>query len=94
MTPDGRGGLPTERMDSFRPHLAKVAGGLALDRAEARAAFDDLLSGEVTPVQAGAAQLLVLIGLLSTQTITIVVASRLVRTGFLLPRDLRQDLPA
>ncbi len=41
-------------MDSFRPHLAKVAGGLALDRAEARAAFDDLLSGEVTPVQAGA----------------------------------------
>ncbi len=41
-------------MDSFKPHLAKVAGGLALDRAEARAAFDDLLSGEVTPVQAGA----------------------------------------
>ena len=41
-------------MDSFRPHLAKVAAGLALDRAEARAAFDDLLSGEVTPVQAGA----------------------------------------
>ncbi|MCJ2068002.1 anthranilate phosphoribosyltransferase [Methylobacterium sp. J-030] len=41
-------------MDSFRPHLAKVAGGLALDRAEARAAFDDLLSGAVTPVQAGA----------------------------------------
>jgi anthranilate phosphoribosyltransferase len=41
-------------MDSFRPHLAKVAGGSALARAEARAAFDDLLSGEVTPVQAGA----------------------------------------
>ena len=41
-------------MDSFRPHLAKVAGGLALERAEARAAFEDLLSGEVTPVQAGA----------------------------------------
>ncbi|MCJ2138243.1 anthranilate phosphoribosyltransferase [Methylobacterium sp. J-026] len=41
-------------MDSFRPHLAKVAGGHALDRAEARAAFDDLLSGAVTPVQAGA----------------------------------------
>ena len=41
-------------MDSFKPHLAKVAGGLALDRAEARAAFEDLLSGEVTPVQAGA----------------------------------------
>jgi anthranilate phosphoribosyltransferase len=41
-------------MDSFEPHLAKVAAGFALDRAEARAAFDDLLSGEVTPVQAGA----------------------------------------
>lgn len=41
-------------MDSFRPHLAKVAGGQTLARAEARAAFDDLLSGEVTPVQAGA----------------------------------------
>ncbi|GJE28868.1 anthranilate phosphoribosyltransferase [Methylobacterium organophilum] len=41
-------------MDSFKPHLAKVATGAALSRAEARAAFDDLLSGEVTPVQAGA----------------------------------------
>ena len=41
-------------MDSFKPHLAKVASGQALDRAEARAAFEDLLSGEVTPVQAGA----------------------------------------
>ncbi|KAB1072625.1 anthranilate phosphoribosyltransferase [Methylobacterium planeticum] len=41
-------------MDSFKPHLAKVAAGHALDRAEARAAFDDLLSGEVTPVQAAA----------------------------------------
>ena len=41
-------------MDSFKPHLAKAAAGLALDRAEACAAFDDLLSGEVTPVQAAA----------------------------------------
>ena len=41
-------------MESFKPHLAKVAAGFTLDRAEARAAFDDLLSGEVTPVQAGA----------------------------------------
>jgi anthranilate phosphoribosyltransferase len=38
-------------MDSFRPLLAKVAGGQPLERAEARAAFDLLLSGEVTPVQ-------------------------------------------
>ncbi|MGV7031892.1 anthranilate phosphoribosyltransferase [Methylobacterium symbioticum] len=41
-------------MESFKPYLAKVANGQALDRAEARAAFEDLLSGEVTPVQAGA----------------------------------------
>jgi anthranilate phosphoribosyltransferase len=41
-------------MDSFKPLLAKVAVGSALDREEARRAFDDLLSGEVTPVQAGA----------------------------------------
>jgi len=41
-------------MDTFKPHLAKVATGAPLSRAEARAAFDDLLSGEVTPVQAGA----------------------------------------
>ncbi|GBU16636.1 MULTISPECIES: anthranilate phosphoribosyltransferase [Methylobacterium] len=41
-------------MHSFRTHLAKVAAGEALSRDAARAAFDDLLSGEVTPVQAGA----------------------------------------
>lgn len=39
-------------MDSFKPYLAKVATGAALTREEARAAFDDLLSGEVKPVQA------------------------------------------
>jgi anthranilate phosphoribosyltransferase len=41
-------------MESFKPYLAKVATGAALAREEARAAFDDLLSGEVTPAQAGA----------------------------------------
>lgn len=41
-------------MDSFKSLLAKVASGAALDRAESRRAFDDLLSGEVTPVQASA----------------------------------------
>lgn len=40
-------------MDAFKPYLAKVATGAALTREEARAAFDDLLSGEVTPAQAG-----------------------------------------
>ncbi|GJE56764.1 MULTISPECIES: anthranilate phosphoribosyltransferase [Methylobacterium] len=41
-------------MDTFKPHLATVAAGESLTREKARAAFDDLLSGEVTPVQAGA----------------------------------------
>jgi anthranilate phosphoribosyltransferase len=41
-------------MDSFKPYLAKVATGAALSQEEARSAFDSLLSGEVTPAQAGA----------------------------------------
>jgi anthranilate phosphoribosyltransferase len=41
-------------MESFKPYLAKVATGASLSRDEARAAFDDLLSGEVTPAQSGA----------------------------------------
>src|ERR671929_683606 len=40
-------------MESFKPYVAKVATGAALTREEARAAFDALLSGEVTPAQAG-----------------------------------------
>jgi anthranilate phosphoribosyltransferase len=40
-------------MDSFKPYLAKVATGAPLSRDEARAAFETLLSGEVTPAQAG-----------------------------------------
>ena len=40
-------------MNSFKPLLAKAATG-ALSREEARAAFDGLLSGEVTPAQASA----------------------------------------
>lgn len=40
-------------MDAFKPLLAKVATGAALSREEARKAFDDMLSGEVTPAQMG-----------------------------------------
>ncbi len=40
-------------MDAFKPILAKVASGMTLTRAEAEAAFDDLLSGDVTPAQMG-----------------------------------------
>jgi putative ABC transport system permease protein len=45
-------------------------------------------------VQAGAAQVVVLVGLLAAQTITVVVASRLVRASLLLPEDLRVRLVA
>jgi anthranilate phosphoribosyltransferase len=41
-------------MESFKPFLAKVATGASLTRDEAREAFDDMLSGEVTPAQGGA----------------------------------------
>jgi putative ABC transport system permease protein len=57
-------------------------------------AFVGVLLGGGTPIQAGAAQLLVLIGLLAAQAITVVVAARLIRSGRLLPGDLRDRLPA
>jgi anthranilate phosphoribosyltransferase len=40
-------------MESFKPLLGKVAAGAYLSRAEAAAAFDSILSGEVTPAQLG-----------------------------------------
>lgn len=41
-------------MDRFKPLLGKVATGASLSREEAQTAFDDMLSGEVTPAQVGA----------------------------------------
>lgn len=41
-------------MDNFKPIIAKVATGATLTQAEAREAFDALLSGEVTAAQGGA----------------------------------------
>lgn len=40
-------------MDSFKPLIAKIAGGASLTRAEAERAFDMILSGNVTPAQMG-----------------------------------------
>ncbi|HME85960.1 MAG TPA: anthranilate phosphoribosyltransferase [Roseiarcus sp.] len=40
-------------MESFKPLIAKAATGATLTRAEASAAFDAMLSGEVTPSQMG-----------------------------------------
>lgn len=41
-------------MDAFKPLLAQVATGAQLSRADAAAAFDAILSGDVTPAQMGA----------------------------------------
>ncbi|HEU5486992.1 MAG TPA: ABC transporter permease [Microlunatus sp.] len=57
-------------------------------------AFVGVLLGGGSPVQAGAAQLMVLIGLLATQTLTVTVAARLIRSGHVLPTDLRTRLVA
>jgi anthranilate phosphoribosyltransferase len=40
-------------MDDFKPFLAKIVSGAALDSTEARAAFDLMFSGEVTQAQIG-----------------------------------------
>lgn len=55
-------------------------------------AFVGVLLGGGTPVQAGAAQIVVLVGLLAAQTITVVVSGRLIRSARLLPVALRADL--
>lgn len=57
-------------------------------------AFVGVLLGGGTPLQAGAAQVMVLIGLLAAQTITVVVAHQLMRAALLLPDDLRRSLIA
>jgi putative ABC transport system permease protein len=57
-------------------------------------AFVGVLLGGGTPLQAGAAQVVVLVGLLAAQTITVVVAHQLVRASLLLPQDLRVRLVA
>jgi len=57
-------------------------------------AFVGVLLGGGTPLQAGAAQVIVLIGLLATQTTTVVVAAALIRSSRLLPGDLKAQLIA
>ena len=55
-------------------------------------AFVGVLLGGGTPTQAGAAQVLVLVGLMAAQTITVTVAYRLMRSTRLLPADLRHSV--
>ncbi len=55
-------------------------------------AFIGVMLGGGSPVQAATAQVLVLFGIMAAQTITVVVAERLVAARRLLPRDLRATL--
>jgi putative ABC transport system permease protein len=57
-------------------------------------AFVGVLLGGGTPIQAGAAQVLVLLGLLAAETVTVIVAYQLMRVSRLLPPDLRNRLVA
>lgn len=55
-------------------------------------AFIGVLLGGGSPLQAGAAQVLVLTGVLAGQSCTIAVADQFMRRGLLLPPDLRKQL--
>ncbi|MDN5892497.1 MAG: ABC transporter permease [Nocardioides sp.] len=56
-------------------------------------AFVGVLLGGGTALQAGSAQILVLVGLLAAETLTVTVAHRLIRHRLLLPAGLRAGLP-
>ncbi|MCL2454605.1 MAG: ABC transporter permease [Micrococcales bacterium] len=56
-------------------------------------AFVGVLLGGGTPVQAATAQVLVLVGLLAAQTITVGVSYQLMRRGRLVPEDLHSLVP-
>lgn len=55
-------------------------------------AYIGVLLGGGSALQAGAAQLLVLIGILLTQTLTVAAMTRFITTGRLLPKDLVETL--
>lgn len=55
-------------------------------------AFIGVLLGGGSPLQAGAAQILVLIGIMACQSVVVFVATRLMRSGQLLPDDLKLAL--
>jgi putative ABC transport system permease protein len=55
-------------------------------------AFIGVMLGGGSPVQAATAQVLVLFGIMAAQTITVVIAERLIAARHLLPTDLRAAL--
>jgi putative ABC transport system permease protein len=57
-------------------------------------AYVGVLLGGGSPVQAGAAQIMVLVGLLAAETITVVVLVQLIALGRVAPRALRAQMAA
>jgi putative ABC transport system permease protein len=57
-------------------------------------AFVGVLLGGGSTADAAAAQIIVLAGLIAADTITVIVASRLVAAGRILPTDVREQLPS
>lgn len=55
-------------------------------------AFIGVLLGGGSPLQAGAAQILVLLGIMACQSMVVLVSTRLMRAAVLLPPDLAADL--
>jgi len=55
-------------------------------------AFIGVMLGGGSPVQAATAQVLVLFGIMAAQTVTVLVAERLIESRLLLPRELRRSL--
>lgn len=55
-------------------------------------AFIGVLLGGGSPIQAGAAQILVLLGIMACQSVVVLVSTRLMRAGRLLPPDLQLRL--
>jgi len=86
-------GLVIERVvpESLIPNLdqTRTVGLVTLP-----GAFIGVLLGGGSPVQAGAAQVLVLVGIMAGQALTVVAMTRLVRARRIIPDDLRPALRA
>lgn len=77
------------RADALLPNLdsTRTVGLVTLP-----GAFVGVLLGGGSPLQAGAAQLLVLLGIMAAQFCCVAVADRLIAAGRILPDDLREKL--
>ena len=87
--PGHRGDHPSRVPEALLPGLDQVrtTGLVTLP-----GAFIGVMLGGGTPVQAATAQVLVLFGIMAAQTITVVVAERLIEARRLLPADLHVAL--